>query len=134
VKPISALCTILVLVGGGFTAYKVLNSKPQPLTLAECREAAKNSDEVRKYITAYGYKDADKQSVIAAVAIRCFVDRDAETYSWSNDQKIQLVAHRFCSSRASEAMAGDDVAVQTYRMAFQASCEAAMIERTRTHK
>lgn len=69
-----------------------------------------------------------KADIIEASAIRCVVDHDPETYSWPEDQKIQLIAHRFCSGKAEKEIPEIGNFWETHRQSFMVTCEASFID------
>jgi len=120
----------LVLIAMSMSTQSLGQIK-QPPTMEQCRTLAKNSDKLKELYDVFGLTEQDKRDLNELAAVSCFVYHDPRTSSWSNDRKNQIVAYRFCSTKANEIMPGDDAFSQSFRQSFQRSCEASTIESIR---
>ena len=100
-KTVLLSLTAVVVLGG--IVYAATNAptsttaSPTPMTMGECRAAVRADPELAARARAYA-NDAD--TVIEMAAIQCYIDHNADTYSWSMHEKWSLAAYRICAWKA----------------------------------
>ena len=93
---ITALAVVVAICGIWY--FDLVHATPKPMTIEQCRTALVASTEFRKLVD--NMDETNRSAAYETGAMRCVLDHDAETASWSDDKKLAVVTRAYCNKQA----------------------------------
>jgi hypothetical protein len=92
---------IITVVAVGVIVFGIwwVHATPQPMTIEQCGTALAASTEFQKFVA--NMDEANRAAAHETASMRCVLDHDPETVSWSEEKKLAIITRAYCSKQAS---------------------------------
>jgi hypothetical protein len=93
------LTSLAVVVAiSGIWYFDLVHATPKPMTIEQCRTALAASTDFRKLVD--NMDETNRSAAYETGAMRCVLDHDQETASWSAEKKLAVVMRAYCNKQA----------------------------------
>jgi hypothetical protein len=93
---LAALAVVVAI--SGIWYFDLVHATPKPMTIDQCRTALAASTEFHKFVD--NMDEANRSAAYVTGAMRCVLDHDQETASWSAEKKLAVVMRAYCNKQA----------------------------------
>jgi hypothetical protein len=82
----------------GIWYFDLVHAAPKAMTIEQCGTALRASTEFGKLVD--NMDERNRSAAYETGAMRCVLDHDPETASWSDEKKLAIVGRAFCDKHA----------------------------------